>query len=89
MKHHDYVSLGVSVGNYYSDVTVKQSRHVVLRRFQSVVRCASLGSELNHKDIIKNFIHWCEVNHLHISTRETKEIAAMSSRGLDIQTVGT
>ncbi|XP_056908721.1 uncharacterized protein LOC130536643 [Takifugu flavidus] len=58
----------------------------------------SEGNELEYREVITNFVAWCELNHLRINASKTKEvvidfsrkashIAPMNIQGLDIEIV--
>ncbi|TWW54042.1 hypothetical protein D4764_0214270, partial [Takifugu flavidus] len=64
----------------------------------AIVGRVSEGNELEYREVISNFVAWCELNHLRINTSKTKEVAIDFSRkaphtapvniqGLDIEIV--
>ncbi|TWW67212.1 hypothetical protein D4764_02G0002530 [Takifugu flavidus] len=71
------------------------------RRFSddtAIVRRVSEGNKLEYREVITNFVAWCELNHLRINASKTKEvvidfsrkashIAPMNIQGLDIEIV--
>ncbi|TWW77898.1 cGMP-dependent protein kinase 2 [Takifugu flavidus] len=64
----------------------------------AIVGRVSEGNELEYREVITNFVAWCELNHLRINTSKTKEvvidfsrkaphIALVNIQGLDIEIV--
>ncbi|TWW63630.1 putative RNA-directed DNA polymerase from transposon BS [Takifugu flavidus] len=65
----------------------------------AIVGRVSEGNELEYREVITNFVAWCELNHLCINTNKTKEVvidfsrkashtAPVNIQGLDIKIVG-
>lgn len=66
----------------------------------AIVGCVSEGNDLEYREVIKDFVSWCEVNHLHINASKTKEMmidfrrntphsTPVNIQGLDIEVVET
>ncbi|TWW56850.1 hypothetical protein D4764_08G0008370 [Takifugu flavidus] len=64
----------------------------------AIVGRVSEGNELEYREVITNFVAWCELNHLRINTSKTKEVvidfsrkashtAPVNIQGLDIEIV--
>ncbi|TWW77710.1 hypothetical protein D4764_12G0011000 [Takifugu flavidus] len=51
----------------------------------AIIGRVSEGDELEYREVITNFVTWCELNHLRINTSKTKEVVIDS--GLDIEIV--
>ncbi|XP_051788716.1 uncharacterized protein LOC127529381 [Erpetoichthys calabaricus] len=40
----------------------------------AIVGCISSGQEEQYRNLIKDFVKWCDSNHLHLNTSKTKEL---------------
>ena len=40
----------------------------------AIVGCVSEGNDLEYREVISNFVSWCELNQLHLNTSKTKEM---------------
>ncbi|KAK3568773.1 hypothetical protein QTP86_017433, partial [Hemibagrus guttatus] len=66
----------------------------------AIVGCVSDGNEQEYRDVIKDFVDWCECHHLHLNTNKMKEMVIdfqrrrtphhtpVTIQGLDIELVG-
>ncbi|KAF7649195.1 hypothetical protein LDENG_00145510 [Lucifuga dentata] len=85
---------------YTSDFTYNTD-HCHIQKFSddtAIIGRVSDGNELEYREVIKDFVDWCGMNHLHINASKTKEmvidfrrksplITPVNIQGLDIETV--
>ena len=64
----------------------------------AIVGCISEGNEQEYRQVIKDFVNWCQLNHLHLNASKTQEMIIDFRRkappttqvnilGMDIETV--
>ncbi|KAF7644467.1 hypothetical protein LDENG_00221510 [Lucifuga dentata] len=85
---------------YTSDFTYNTD-HCHTQKFSddtAIIGHVSDGNELEYRGVIKDFVDWCGMNHLHINASKTKEMVIdfrrksppttlVNIQGLDIETV--
>ncbi|KAF7644795.1 hypothetical protein LDENG_00215730, partial [Lucifuga dentata] len=85
---------------FTSDFT-HNTDHCHIQKFSddtAIIGRVSDGNELEYREVIKDFVDWCGINHLHINTSKTKEmvidfrkksppITPVNIQGLDMETV--